>query len=110
MCACDFLDRDGLLDLGLEPTVADALLAESGVTGNDCRKVVEAGRLKELAALGLVLEVDPWGWCVIRRPGHNMAARGGTWEEAFARLFALLAEPAALEPAPRQRELFDALP
>ena len=106
---CNYLDRNELLGLGLDPAIAEALLAGSGLTGNDRRKVVEVVRAEELAALNLVVEADPSGWYVIRRPGHNLAARGGTLNEALARLFALQEEFREREAAPIQRGLFDAL-
>ncbi len=33
------------------------------------------------------------GFCVLRRPGHSIAARGGTWDECFARLEAVEGPP-----------------
>ena len=43
----DYLDRDQLLELGLDPADVDALLASSQLSGNDGRKVIEADRLEE---------------------------------------------------------------
>jgi hypothetical protein len=44
----DYLDRDGLLSLGLDEAEADALLSGSPLTGHDGRRVVEADRVSEL--------------------------------------------------------------
>jgi hypothetical protein len=44
----DYIDRDGLLSLGLDEEEADALLAASPLTGNEGRRVIEAERLPEL--------------------------------------------------------------
>ena len=39
------------------------------------------------------------GFCVLRRPGFGIAARGSSWDEAFARLEAVEgARPARKEP------------
>jgi hypothetical protein len=44
----DYLDRDGLLALGLAQTTVDRLLRDSPMTGHDGRPVVEADRLSDL--------------------------------------------------------------
>jgi hypothetical protein len=44
----DYLDYQQLLDLDIDPDEADALLAASGLTGNDGRRVIEADRLPKL--------------------------------------------------------------
>jgi hypothetical protein len=44
----DYLDRDALLALGIDEADADALLADSPLSGHDGRPVVEADRLDEL--------------------------------------------------------------
>lgn len=41
--------------------------------------------LNKAALLGLDASEDD-GYCTLRRPGGGIAARGGTFEEAFARL------------------------
>jgi hypothetical protein len=62
--------------------------------------------------LGLVAEVDTVSsFCVLRKPGHSMAARGGTWEEAFTNFEAARAELEEAEREPArvvvQRDLFE---
>jgi hypothetical protein len=47
----DYLDRDGLLALGLDEADADRLLRDSPLTGHGARPVVEASRLPELLAM-----------------------------------------------------------
>jgi hypothetical protein len=44
----DFLDRDGLLALGLDEHVIDRLLRDTSHSGHDGRPVVDADRLPEL--------------------------------------------------------------
>jgi len=44
----DYLDRDGLMSLGLSEAETDALLARSLLTGNDGRPVIEADCLDHL--------------------------------------------------------------
>jgi len=46
----DYCDRDNLLSAGLTEVEADALLADSPLTGHDHRPVIEAGALLELLA------------------------------------------------------------
>jgi hypothetical protein len=48
----DYLTRDDLLGLGIDPDEADAVLALSDLTGHDGEPCVEAARLDDL--LGLV--------------------------------------------------------
>jgi hypothetical protein len=47
----DYLDREQLLDLGLDLTVIDRLLADSPLTGHGGRHVIEADRLDDLLRL-----------------------------------------------------------
>lgn len=60
------------------------------------------------AALGLEAVLDRQGWCILRRSGSNLAARGHNWPEAFERFERL---PLEAKPEPRsvQRGLFDSL-
>jgi hypothetical protein len=51
----DYLDRDGLLDLDLDESVVDRLLAETPLKGNDGRPVVAAEQLDDL--IGLIGDV-----------------------------------------------------
>jgi len=44
----DYLGRDDLLTLGLSEVEADALLADSPLTGHNGRPIIEAERLPEL--------------------------------------------------------------
>jgi hypothetical protein len=46
-----YLDRDGLLALGLDETAVDRLLGGSPLTGHDGRPVIEAGRLPDQLGL-----------------------------------------------------------
>jgi len=46
----DYLDRDRLINLGIEEAEVDALLTASPLTGHDGRRVAEAERLPELLA------------------------------------------------------------
>jgi hypothetical protein len=43
-----YLDRDGLLALGLDEPDVDRLLRETSLSGHDARPVVEAARLPDL--------------------------------------------------------------
>lgn len=52
----DYLDRDGLLALGLDEADVDRLLHDTPLTGHGRRPVVAASRLRELLAL-LIAEV-----------------------------------------------------
>jgi hypothetical protein len=47
----DYLDRDALLALDLDPATVDRLLRDSPLTGHDGRPVVEAERLADLLAM-----------------------------------------------------------
>jgi hypothetical protein len=47
----DYLDRDGLLALGLAEANVDRLLCDTPLTGHDGRPVVEAERAEELAQI-----------------------------------------------------------
>jgi len=47
----DYVDRAGLLALGLEEAVCDRLLLATPLSGNDGRPVVEAGSLPDLLAM-----------------------------------------------------------
>jgi hypothetical protein len=44
----DFLNRDHLLTLGLDPATVERLLHDSPLSGHDGRPVVEEDRLAEL--------------------------------------------------------------
>jgi hypothetical protein len=52
----DYLTRDDLLAMGLDPEEADAVLAASPITGIGGEPVVEAAMLSDL--LGLVADAD----------------------------------------------------
>jgi hypothetical protein len=47
----DYLDRDGLLALGLDETDVDRLLRDTPLSGHGGRPVVEAERLHDLVAM-----------------------------------------------------------
>ncbi|MBV9124888.1 MAG: hypothetical protein JO112_16160 [Planctomycetes bacterium] len=46
----DYLDRDGLLSLGLDPEEADRVLARADLTGHEGRPVVDHTQLDTLLA------------------------------------------------------------
>jgi hypothetical protein len=56
--SADYLDRDGLLALGLDEADIDRLLRDTPLTGHGGRAVVEAERLADLLEMLAAQEED----------------------------------------------------